>query len=98
MAGGISFVNGITSYNDDNGHGTHVAGIIAAQNNGIGTVGVAPDAGIYAVKVLDKNGEGNQSDVAKGVEWAIGQKLDIVNLSITSRTVPPIRTNVTKSL
>ena len=74
----------ITSYNDDNGHGTHVAGIIAAQNNGIGTVGVAPDAGIYAVKVLDKNGEGNQSDVAKGVEWAIGQKLDIVNLSITS--------------
>ena len=84
LAGGISFVNGITSYNDDNGHGTHVAGIIAAQNNGIGTVGVAPDAGIYAVKVLDKNGEGNQSDVAKGVEWAMQQKLDIVNLSITS--------------
>lgn len=84
LAGGISFVKGITSYNDDNGHGTHVAGIIAAQNNGIGMVGVAPDAGIYAVKVLDKNGEGNQSDVAKGVEWAMQQKLDIVNLSITS--------------
>ena len=47
-------------------------------------MGVAPDAGIYAVKVLDKNGEGNQSDVAKGVEWAMQQKLDIVNLSITS--------------
>ena len=84
LAGGISFIKGITSYNDDNGHGTHVAGIIAAQNNEIGTVGVAPDAGIYAVKVLDKNGEGNQSDVAKGVEWAMQQKLDIVNLSITS--------------
>ena len=75
LAGGISFVKGITSYNDDNGHGTHVAGIIAAQNNGIGTVGVAPDAGIYAVKVLDKNGEGNQSDVAKGVEWAIAAEV-----------------------
>ena len=84
LAGGISFVNGITSYNDDNGHGTHVAGIIAAQNNGIGTVGVAPDAQIYAVKVLDKNGEGNQSDVVAGIKWAMEQELDIINLSITS--------------
>ena len=84
MTGGISFIKGNTSYNDDNGHGTHVAGIIGAQNNGEGTVGVAPDAELYAVKVLDKIGEGNQSDVAKGVEWAIGQKLDIINLSITS--------------
>ena len=84
LTGGISYVTGNSSYHDDNGHGTHVAGIIAAQNNGEGTVGVAPDASIYAVKVLDKNGEGNQSDVVKGIEWAIQQDLDIINLSITS--------------
>ena len=75
LSGGVSFVQGTTSYNDDNGHGTHVAGIIAAQNNEIGSVGVAPDAQLYAVKVLDKNGEGNQSDVAKGIDWAMEQEL-----------------------
>ena len=48
LTGGISFIKGNTSYNDDNGHGTHVAGIIGAQNNGEGTVGVAPDAELYA--------------------------------------------------
>ena len=84
LSGGVSFVQGITSPNDDNGHGTHVAGIIAAQNNEIGSVGLAPEAQIYAVKVLDSNGEGNQSDVAAGINWAIEQDLDIINLSITS--------------
>lgn len=85
IAGGAVFVQGAVSYNDDNGHGSHVAGIIAAQDNDIGAVGVAPGAEIYAVKVLDKNGEGNQSDVVKGIEWAIDQGMDIINLSITSQ-------------
>ena len=84
LSGGASFVQGTTSPNDDNGHGTHVAGIIAAKNNEIGSVGVAPDAQLYAVKVLDSYGEGNQSDVVKGIDWAIEQDLDIINLSITS--------------
>ena len=84
LSGGASFVQGITSPNDDNGHGTHVAGIIAAKNNEIGSVGVAPDAQIYGVKVLDSNGEGNQSDVVAGINWALEQDLDIINLSITS--------------
>ena len=84
LSGSVSFVHGTKSPNDDNGHGTHVAGIIAAQNNGIGSVGVAPEAQIYAVKVLDSYGEGNQSDVVKGIDWAINQNLDIINLSITS--------------
>ena len=70
-----------------------------AQNNGEGTVGWLQMHELYAVKVLDKIGEGNQSDVAKGVEWAIGQKLDIINLSITSENGSHIiRTNLTKSL
>ncbi|WP_071393460.1 S8 family peptidase [Bacillus tuaregi] len=85
IAGGAVFVQGASSYQDDNGHGSHVAGIIAAQDNAIGAIGVAPDAEIYAVKVLDKKGEGNQSDVVKGIEWAMAQGLDIINLSITSQ-------------
>jgi len=81
---GVSFVQGASTYNDDNGHGTHVAGIIASKDNDIGVVGVAPDAQIYAVKVLNQYGEGNQSDVVAGINWAIENKLDIINLSITS--------------
>ncbi|KMY56295.1 hypothetical protein AC623_18320 [Bacillus sp. FJAT-27231] len=72
------------SYNDDNGHGTHVAGIIAAKNNSIGVVGVAPNAQIYSIKVLDKLGDGTTSTMMAGVEWAIKNKMDIINISITS--------------
>ena len=71
-------------YNDDNGHGTHVAGIIAAQNNEIGTVGVAHGASIYAVKALDSIGEGTTSSILAGVDWAIKNKMDIINLSLTT--------------
>ncbi|WP_142927229.1 S8 family serine peptidase [Bacillus sp. PK3_68] len=72
------------SYNDDNGHGTHVAGVIAAKDNSIGVVGIAPNAQIYSVKVLDKLGEGTTSTMMAGVEWAIKNKMDIINISITS--------------
>lgn len=84
VAGGVSFVAGEESYHDEEGHGTHVAGIIAALDNSIGTVGMAPDAEIYAIKSLNQLGEGNQSDVIAGIEWAIEHKLDIVNLSFTA--------------
>ncbi|MDP4086531.1 MAG: S8 family serine peptidase [Bacillota bacterium] len=84
IAGGKSFVSYTSSYTDDNGHGTHVAGIIAAKNNGIGIVGVAPDAQLYAVKVLNQNGEGLTSDIIAGIDWAITNKMDIVNLSLGS--------------
>jgi minor extracellular protease Epr len=82
IAGGISFVSYTSSYFDDNGHGTHVAGIIAAKNNSIGVVGVAPDASIYAVKVLNASGNGYLSDIIKGIDWAITNKMDIINLSL----------------
>jgi subtilisin family serine protease len=52
---------------DQNGHGTHVAGIIAARLNGFGVAGVAPKAVLYAVKVLSTSGSGYVSDVAKGI-------------------------------
>ncbi len=81
VKGGISFVANTVSYSDDNGHGTHVTGIIAAVNNRIGVVGVSPKAEIYAVKVLDQNGCGTYSQVIDGIEWAIDNKIDIINMS-----------------
>ena len=57
------------SAQDDNGHGTHVAGIIAARNNSVGVVGVAPEAKIYAVKVLDASGSGSDASVIKGLDY-----------------------------
>ncbi|GAE95163.1 alkaline serine protease [Gracilibacillus boraciitolerans JCM 21714] len=84
VQGGVSFVEGVSSFEDDNGHGTHVAGIIAAQNNDFGVLGIAPEAHIYAIKSLNNEGEGRQADVIAGIEWAIEKELDIVNLSITT--------------
>ncbi|NGZ75316.1 S8 family serine peptidase [Saccharibacillus alkalitolerans] len=82
IAGGASVVSYTSSYSDDNGHGTHVAGIIGALNNGIGTVGIAPDASLYAVKALDQNGSGYLSDVVAGIDWSITNQMNIVNLSL----------------
>ncbi|MBT2689206.1 S8 family serine peptidase [Bacillus sp. ISL-47] len=84
VAGGVSFVEGSDSYSDDMGHGTHVAGIIGAQDNSIGVVGVAPEADIYAIKALDSKGEGNISDIIAAIDWAMERKMDIINLSVTS--------------
>jgi subtilisin len=72
------------SYRDDNGHGTHVAGVIAAKNNSIGIVGVAPDAEIYAVKALDSRGNGTTTTIMSGLDWAISQNVDIINMSLTT--------------
>ncbi|MFQ5962283.1 MAG: S8 family serine peptidase [Candidatus Methylomirabilales bacterium] len=69
---------------DDNGHGTHVAGIIAAAANGFGVVGVAPEVDLYAVKVLDAKGEGTLSTVIKGLDWAAKNKMRVANLSLTA--------------
>lgn len=79
---GVAFTSYTTSYEDDNGHGTHVTGIIGALDNDIGTVGVAPDAKLYIVKVLDSKGDGYISDVIEGVNWAIQNDVDIINLSL----------------
>lgn len=86
VAGGTSVVNYTTSYADDNGHGTHVGGIIGAENNSIGTVGVAPDADVYAVKALNSKGSGYLSDIIAGIDWAISNNMNIVNLSLGTTT------------
>lgn len=79
---GVSFTTYTDSFEDDNGHGTHVAGIIAAGQNQNGLRGVAPDAELYAIKVLDEEGNGYHSTIIKGIEWAIEQNVDIINLSV----------------
>ncbi|MGP3783659.1 S8 family serine peptidase [Paenibacillus sp. 1A_MP2] len=82
IAGGVSTVDYTTSYNDDRGHGTHVAGIIAAKSGNGGIVGIAPDAQIYAVKAIGADGEGTILDVLEGVEWSIQNGMDIINISL----------------
>lgn len=91
LAGGINFTAKNSrrpadpaKWNDDNGHGTHVAGIIAAEDNSIGVVGVAPEADLWAVKVLDKSGSGYVSWVISGIEWAIANDMDVINMSLST--------------
>ncbi|WP_037291030.1 S8 family serine peptidase [Saccharibacillus sacchari] len=88
IAGGVSTIgdspNFSADFSDGNGHGTHVAGIIAA-NSGNGMVsGTAPGASLYAVKALGADGKGTLQDVLEGIDWAIGQKVDIINMSLGS--------------
>lgn len=81
----IGFVKGIGKKGiDDNGHGTHVAGIAAALDNDIGTVGVSPGANLWAVKVFDKNGSGYISDVIEGIDYvtANAKDIDVANMSL----------------
>ncbi|WP_339234791.1 S8 family serine peptidase [Bacillus sp. FSL K6-1012] len=82
ISGGYSAVSYTSSYKDDNGHGTHVAGIIGAKHNGYGIDGIAPEAQIYAVKALDQNGSGDLQGLLKGIDWSIANGMDIVNMSL----------------
>ena len=65
----VSLVEGAVTGDDDNGHGTHVAGIAAAKDNGKGVIGAAPGARLWAVKACDKEGECKISDMIKGVQY-----------------------------
>jgi len=80
--GGVNVINTRKDYKDDNGHGTHVAGIIAAEDNDIGVIGVAPQAWLYGVKVLDRRGSGYVSDIIDGITWCIENGMDIANMSL----------------
>ncbi|MCQ9284896.1 S8 family peptidase [Priestia aryabhattai] len=69
-------------YQDYNGHGTHVAGTIAAAHNGNGVVGVAPEVNLLILKVLDGNGSGQYEWIIQGITYAIQQKVDIISMSL----------------
>jgi subtilisin family serine protease len=92
VAGGTSCVKGAKTANDDRGHGTHAAGTIAARDNGIGVVGVAPEATLYAVKVLDATGMGTISGLICGIDWVTANAgmIQVANLSLSvSGTATP---------
>jgi subtilisin family serine protease len=80
---GINMVDHKKQPWDDNGHGTHVCGIISAENNDIGIVGVAPRSKIIPVKVLDSNGDGSLESTCKGIIWATDvAKADFICMSL----------------
>lgn len=71
-----------SDYDDDNGHGTHVAGTIAAVDNNIGVIGVAPRAKIFTVKALDRRGSGYLSDITDGIYDCINAGAAVINMSL----------------
>lgn len=86
VAGSVSFDSayGTTTGDDDHGHGTMVAGVIAALDNGTGVVGVAPEVELFSVKVLNRNGWGLCSDILSGIEWAVDNNMHVINMSFGS--------------
>lgn len=95
--GGENFVYGEDSdFIDEAGHGTHVAGIVAAIDNSIGTVGVAPESELYAIKVLNSRGIGNLGSIISGIEWAVANKIDVLNMSIAIPNESKALTNALK--
>ncbi len=79
--GGVSFVPG-EDFSDGNGHGTHVAGIIGARQNGVGVVGVAPNCDLFSVKILNRTGNGRYSWIISGILWSVRNRMDIINMSL----------------
>ncbi|GCL46305.1 S8 family serine peptidase [Microcystis aeruginosa] len=79
---GWNFANGNNNTLDGNSHGTHVAGTIAAGNNGFGATGVAYNSRIMPVKVLDDSGSGSYSGVAQGIRYAVDNGADVINMSL----------------
>lgn len=91
--GGYDFIfNDEDPFDDSwNSHGTHIAGIIAAEANGIGVVGVAPEVSLYAVKSLDAGGFGSVSTIVSGIQWALDNDMDIANISIAGIDSPVLQ-------
>ncbi len=71
---------------DDNGHGTHIAGTLAAAGGTRGMMGVAPRALLYPVKAFDHNGSAYVSDIVLGIDWCVQNKIDIINMSFGMKT------------
>ena len=82
IKGGWNAISTAATFNDDNGHGTHCAGTIAAKDDDKGVVGVAPQIDLYGVKVLDENGSGTFDDVIAGMLWAVENKMEVASMSL----------------
>jgi subtilisin family serine protease len=96
----VTFLNGTTTGNDDNGHGSHVAGIAAAKDNDVGIVGVAPGARIWAIKVCDASGECKITNQMKGIEYAIkhADEIDVLNISIENPNSPALNSIIDEAV
>ena len=92
--GGYDFVNDDVDPLDDNGHGTHCAGIIAAADNDIGVIGIVAEVILYSLKMLDSTGSGYISDLIAAIEWAIethkdtdtSNDIQIISMSLGSNS------------
>ncbi len=84
VAGGYDCVSGDASWEDQRGHGTQIAGIVAAKDNDFGVVGVAPGARVWGVRVLDAFGDGSAGTLACGVDWVTrnASTIDVANMSL----------------
>jgi subtilisin family serine protease len=83
VVGGVNCSTG-SSYDDGNGHGTHVAGTAAAKDDSVGVVGVAPGARLWAVRVLDSSGSGTWASVICGIDWVTqrASTIEVANMSL----------------
>jgi serine protease len=80
---GYDFVSRDDSPDDEHGHGTHVAGTVAqSTNNELGVAGVAPEAAIMPIRVLDRNGSGSWGGIASGIRWAADHGAHVINMSL----------------
>lgn len=74
-----------TDVRDENGHGTHVAGIIAGEENGRGVIGVAPKATLYIAKAFDGEGNGGFNAIRQSLDFLMHHKVDVINMSFSAR-------------
>lgn len=101
VSGGRNFTSSnSTDYADGNGHGTHVSGTVAALDNSIGVVGVAPGARLWAVRVLDSTGSGTMSGVIAGVDWvtANANTIEVANMSLGGGDSPTLKSAIDKAV
>jgi subtilisin len=87
-AGGYDFVNNDSDPIDDQGHGSHVSGTIAAANDGVGIIGVAPDVNLHALKVLSSTGSGSFSYCISALDWCVANGIKVANFSLGSSSDP----------
>lgn len=86
LSHGVNLLNRFLLPNDDNGHGTHIAGTIAASNRQRGITGVAPQALIHPVKAFDHQGSAFVSDIINGIDWCVKNQIHIINMSFGMKT------------
>lgn len=98
LKGGWNAVAKNDDYNDDNGHGSHCAGTIAAVDDGVGVVGVAPEVDLYGVKVLDAGGSGSFDDVIAGMQWAVEHKMTVASMSLGASRGNPALEDAVKAM